>query len=288
MMPRATRGEWIALGALAVFTATAVGGYAVFALHPALLPQGPAAAAVYRRAFPLFARLHILVAAAVLGVVLVGRARGRWLPAALLLYGTAFLAEHVGTGVGFPFGAYGYTGLLGPRLLGRVPVLIPVSWFLMAVPAWALARSALPGGGARRVARVALAAAALAAWDLALDPAMSHLTAYWVWGTRGPYYGMPLTNLLGWWATGCVLMAGLEATAGRWIGALPLSWLAAFYLAMLLMPLGMVAAAGLGGAVAATLLAVAALGGVYTALTRTAPAWASSSGAPAPGAEAAS
>ena len=50
----------------------------------------------------------------------------------------------------------------------------------------------------------------LLAWDLALDPAMSYATRYWIWGDEGPYYGMPWLNLFGWYVTGVVLMAVLS------------------------------------------------------------------------------
>jgi len=44
------------------------------------------------------------------------------------------------------------------------------------------------------------------AWDLLLDPAMSRVTSYWVWGDTGGYYGMPLMNLVGWGVTGLLLL----------------------------------------------------------------------------------
>ena len=82
---------------------------------------------------------------------------------------------------------------------------------------------------------------------------MSLVTKYWVWGVNGPYYGMPILNLVGWYVTGLALMIALSALrADRWIALLPLRWLVAFYGANLLLPLGMSAAAGLWGAVAAT------------------------------------
>ena len=97
----------------------------------------------------------------------------------------------------------------------------------------------------------------LLSWDLALDPAMSLVTKYWIWGTEGPYYGMPLLNLFGWYVTGLALMAALAALrADGWVAALPLGWLVAFYGANLLLPLGMSLAAGLWGAVAATVAAM--------------------------------
>jgi putative membrane protein len=100
---------------------------------------------------------------------------------------------------------------------------------------------------------VLLGSAILLAWDLALDPAMSYATLYWVWGEAGPYYGMPLLNLVGWYATGLVLMATLELLGARgWLERVSVTQTAAYYGANVLVPLGMCVLAGLWGAVAAT------------------------------------
>ncbi|MGD2068413.1 MAG: carotenoid biosynthesis protein [Gemmatimonadota bacterium] len=257
---------WVALAALYLFTGVSVVGYGVFALNPDLLPPTSFARNVYRSAFPLFSQAHIVLAAAVLAVALVRRGGRAWLPAAGAIYVLSFTSEFLGTGYGVPFGEYRYTALLGARLGGRVPWLIPLSWFLMALPSYALARYAVPGPG-RRVPRLLLATGWLVAWDLALDPAMSFLTPYWVWGETGPYYGMPTVNLAGWALTGLVLMVVLEALGSRSrVEAVPVSWMGAYWAAMVLMPLGMLAAAGAWLAVAATGVAVLALGAV-TALS---------------------
>jgi len=120
----------------------------------------------------------------------------------------------------------------------------------------------------RAAPRVLVGSLVLLSWDLALDPAMSLVTKYWVWGTTGPYYGMPLLNLAGWYVTGVVLMTALAfLRADAWLAALPVGWLVAFYGANLLLPLGMSVAAGLWGAVAATTLALL----LCWAVTRRAP-----------------
>ncbi len=245
---RTRDGRWTdraVLGAFLAFTAVAVVGYGTYGLHPELLPQSERSLAFFTVSFELFARAHIVVAALALGWMLVGSVGLRWLIPFAAVYALSFTAEHVGTGHGIPFGGYAYTGLLGPKLGGRVPALIPVSWFLMALPSWVLARR-----GFREarwsVGRVVLGATWLTAWDLALDPAMSFLTPYWSWAEAGPYYGMPLVNLAGWFLTGLVLLSVLETLSG-WarLDALDSEWMLRYYGVMLLMPLGMLAAAGL-------------------------------------------
>ena len=217
------------------FTIPALLGYWMYGLHPERLAGSDLALRIYPFTFPWFARLHILVGATVLFIALFKALRASWIPAFTAVALLSFTAEHVGTGYGVPFGGYGYTGLLGLKVGGRVPALIPVSWFLMALPAWILARRSFPGS---RLGRMVLGASWLVAWDLALDPAMSFLTTYWRWSKSGAYYGMPWVNLIGWLVTGLVLMAALEAAASR----IPLRrvdprWAAGYFFAVLSMPI---------------------------------------------------
>jgi putative membrane protein len=137
--------------------------------------------------------------------------------AALALVGTAtlggFAVEAVGVATGFPFGAYDYSGELGPKLLG-VPLIIPLAWTWMAWPAW-LAALRLARG---TPARVAIAAFGLAAWDLFLDPQMV-AEGYWRWQDPTPALpgvpGVPIGNYLGWLGFALLLMTALAAAGGR-------------------------------------------------------------------------
>lgn len=247
-----SRLERLTIGVLALFTLFAVAGYATFGRHPAMLAANPGAQRFYGVAFVLFARGQVLLAAAALIAVLVSRARGAWLTAFVAVYVVSLSSELAGTTVGLPFGAYAYTDGLGPKWFGHVPLLIPLSWFLMAVPSYAIGRRL---GGRGRVGHILVGSLALLAWDLALDPAMSFATKYWVWSATGPYYGMPWLNLAGWYVTGLALMFVLAVfRADAWLARVPFTWTAAFYLANLALPLGLCAAAGLYGAVAASAL----------------------------------
>jgi uncharacterized membrane protein len=229
-------------------------GFATFGLNPVLVARFPEVAGFYGLSFRFFAQGQVWIAWGVLALFLTLHAGGRWVPAFCALYLLSLGSELLGTTAGVPFGEYRYTEALGIRWFGHVPVVIPLSWFFMALPSYALARAVLP---ARPGGRLLLASFLLLSWDLALDPAMSHATAYWEWASPGAYYGMPWLNLFGWYVTGLVLMAALAALrADAWIERLPLGWLAGFYGANLLLPVGMSAAAGLWGAVAATLLAL--------------------------------
>ncbi|HSJ25946.1 MAG TPA: carotenoid biosynthesis protein [Longimicrobiales bacterium] len=248
--------RWGLVG-LYAFTAAAVVGYGVFGQDPGRLVGLPQwAARFYAWSFSFFALGHVWLAMLVLAAVLWLRAGGRWLGVFVLAYAVSLGSELAGTTWGIPFGEYGYSELLAPMWLERVPVVIPMSWFFMALPSYALAALAVRSPWARIVTGSVI----LLAWDLALDPAMSYATRYWVWGESGPYYGMPWLNLLGWYVTGLVLM-GVFAwrRSESWTSGVSPRWWAGFYGANLLMPLGMCAAAGLWLAVGATLGVLGAL-----------------------------
>jgi len=259
--------ERIGLIALYAFTFVAVFGYGTFALHPERLPDTDFARNFFANSFAWSSRAHIILSGLVLAAAFFRRAGVRWLVAFASVFVLSFLAEHIGTGTGFPFSGYEYTGLLGPRIGERVPWVIPMSWFLMAAPSWILARHTFP---TRTGARLAFATYLLVLWDVALDPAMSHLVLYWQWEVPGPYYGMPWVNFAGWAGTGIVLMAALELLDRRidWAGDVSVRWSLLYHVAIVLMPVGMLMAAGAWPAVVFTAACGAAAVGVHVWATR--------------------
>ena len=131
---------------------------------------------------------------------------------ALALAGLAFAvglaSEIVGVHTGFPFSTYAYTDALQPQLAG-VPIVIPLAWAMMAYPAWRVGELI----GWSPLSRALIAAGALTAWDVALDPQMVGL-GIWEWPNGGLYHGIPLVNFLGWFGVGVVLF-GWWALAER-------------------------------------------------------------------------
>ena len=151
-------------------------------------------------AFPILAYLStVLLALAMLGYALERYGRRTWLLFVVtLVFGT--LVEWLGESTGIPFGAYQYTAP-GPSLLG-VPLLVPLGWWAFTLIALAVAP----------VAKLWLAPLALVAWDVGLDPLMV-AKGFWVFEPAGFYYGVPLTNFLGWYVAGlslCWLLLRLE------------------------------------------------------------------------------
>jgi len=243
---------------LYAFTAISVAGFALFGLHPERLAGlDPSAIRFYSISFRFFAVGQVVLAGIVMIQFLTRHAGWKWLTPFVVVYAISLTSELLGTTYGIPFGAYSYSQALKPMWLGRVPLGIPMSWFYMSVPSYAIAASLLRNRDSI-IARVGLASFILLAWDLALDPAMSSATKYWEWGENGPYYGMPLLNLFGWYVTGIVLMSALAALkSDAWIERLPVRWLAAFYGANLFLALGIALTAGKW---LALLFTVAALG----------------------------
>jgi uncharacterized membrane protein len=132
-----------------------------------------------------------------------------------------FGAELIGVATGRPFGHYGYSDRLGARL-GGVPLLAAAAWAMLARPAWVAAGWISP----RPLRRIPVAAGALTAWDVFLDPRMVR-EGYWSWPAGGRYEGVPASNFAGWFGTGLVIFAVVSvadraAPAPRDDGALAL------------------------------------------------------------------
>lgn len=124
--------------------------------------------------------------------------------------GGGLLVEAAGVATGVPFGAYAYNDTLGATALG-VPLVIPLAWTMMGYPALLVGTAIAPS---RRTAAVA-GGAALAAWDLFLDPQMV-AAGHWTWApTSGPeLLGVPVVNFLGWFVVATAMMAVLLWVTG--------------------------------------------------------------------------
>ena len=188
-------------------------GMLVMIPNPWIWSGSPLLTAIFVGSMEHAGALHIWLGAAVMlvyGWVTVGPVRtGIFLVASC---GISLGFELLGTGTGWPFGAYEYTSGLGTKVLDRVPYTIPLSWFYMGFCAYLLASTILAQLGVQRrgVLSVAFGGWLLMAWDLVLDPAMAHESLplkFWVWHQTGMYFGMPLQNLLGWIGTGVAFMA---------------------------------------------------------------------------------
>jgi hypothetical protein len=120
-----------------------------------------------------------------------------------LVVGNGF--ENLSIATGFPFGHYYFTELMGPRLFG-VPILLGLAYVGMGYLSWTLARVMLretrrPLSGVRVLTLPMLASFIMVAWDLAMDPIWSTMLHGWIWLKGGAYFGVPVSNFLGWYLT---------------------------------------------------------------------------------------
>jgi putative membrane protein len=207
----------ISHGAAVVF---ALLGLLVAIPNPELWSHSDLAARIYPVAMEYAGSIHIVLGAA--AMLAYGGAVLGWRNTLLFFAISTSLSlgiELLGTGTGWPFGAYEYTSGLGPMILERVPISIPLSWFMLGLSSYLLALLLLARFAPRAPAwaGVALGAWLLTVWDLALDPAMAHADMplrFWVWHQTGPYLGMPLVNFAGWTLTG-ILFMGLGRAVWR-------------------------------------------------------------------------
>jgi putative membrane protein len=111
--------------------------------------------------------------------------------------------ENLSIITGFPFGNYYYSGNLGPKLF-NVPLVIGALYCAPGYFAWILARQLLQAFSYRpRGSDVyfvpLIAAFAMVAWDMTMDPVRSTIQHGWIWQDGGAYFGVPFTNFVPGW-----------------------------------------------------------------------------------------
>jgi putative membrane protein len=163
---------------------------AVLAFDPFLLLFG----AVVMR-LPLVAALAPLVT----------RRAGLWLG---LLVAYSYAIEWVGLATGWPYGEFAYGVELGPMVAG-VPAGLPVFFLPLVANAYLLALVLARGGRATLPVALGL----VLAIDLVLDPAAVAL-GLWTY-PAGAYYGVPISNYLGWLLSGTVGVVALDRAFDR-------------------------------------------------------------------------
>jgi uncharacterized membrane protein len=115
-----------------------------------------------------------------------------------------FTVENFGVLTGFPFGHY--TFLVEPNIphIGVIPPIVGLLYFGMGYPSWVIANLLLGQSVQRPSTRLQLfavptiSAFVMVQWDVVKDPSGSTLARAWVWYGGGGYFGVPLSNFLGW------------------------------------------------------------------------------------------
>ncbi len=170
-------------------------------------------------------------------------------------FGIAFACEYSSTRNGFPFGLYHYLDGTRDRELwiSNVPFMDSLSFVFLSFVGWGTARrllgvdpeEAASGRIACRPAVLALGAALMVGIDVICDPVSLRgdrwfLGKIYYYEHPGTFFGIPLTNFLGWAFVAIVAigsMMGLERLGwlgGRPLGPLPkpAAWAPALYVAI--------------------------------------------------------
>jgi putative membrane protein len=151
-----------------------------------------------------------------------------------------FVFEFIGVKTGLIYGAYYYTDVLGPKILGAVPVVIPIAYFMSVYPCYLMTNLLIRGQPVityPRLRAVVLASVAtgllVTGWDLIMDPLVVDEVRAWVWVNGGPYFGVPFQNFAGWVLAISTIMTAYRLVepriplqplgqVSRWFIALPL------------------------------------------------------------------
>lgn len=121
----------------------------------------------------------------------------------------ALLIETLAIFTGFPYGHFGYSELLGAKLFGVTPWTVFLAWTPLILGAYAVSRSLFSNS----VVRVLATAAVATCFDLVLDPGAVRL-GFWKYAANIGFYGVPISNFVGWLVTGS--LAGIVIEMFLW------------------------------------------------------------------------
>lgn len=174
-----------------------------------------------------------LMATAMLGFAVVhGAVRYGARPIALFLIAGFIVGnffEDLSIATGFPYGLFHHLPVAGPKIL-YVPIAVGLTHAAAAYLAWSMGSLLLGRADQDRRATGPIAIALIGAfvvtgWDATGDAAAATITGGWVYPYGGGYFGVPLTNFLGWLLAGfCYTLAGGLCLRGATVATQPRSW----------------------------------------------------------------
>jgi putative membrane protein len=119
--------------------------------------------------------------------------------------GAGAICESLSLCTGFPFGHYYFTSLMGPKVF-HVPIMLILAYLGMGYCSWVVGLLILGYRNklltaARVVALPLLASLIMLAWDLSMEAIWSTIDRAWIWLDGGMFFGVPVSNFLGWYFT---------------------------------------------------------------------------------------
>jgi len=130
------------------------------------------------------------------------------------VWSLAWLSEFCSTRTGVPFGSYVYTGYTRGRelFIADVPFMDALSFTFLAYASFCLARGVL-GRGASPLGVAALGGLLMMLLDVVIDPVAVRgdrwfLGEIFYYPDGGAYFGVPLSNFVGWLVVGMLAIGG--------------------------------------------------------------------------------
>jgi len=117
--------------------------------------------------------------------------------------GVSATTESLSLRTGFPFGHYVFTDVMGPKVM-QLPVLLVLAYLGIGYCSWVLAtlilgQRAVEGRWSLTIPL--LASPIMVAWDVSMEAIWSTLDRAWIWRDGGYFFGVPISNFLGWYLT---------------------------------------------------------------------------------------
>jgi uncharacterized membrane protein len=118
-----------------------------------------------------------------------------------------FALENLSIATGLPFGHYHFEVAAGLPHVGAVPIVVGLLYFAMGYFSWMIASLLLDDADLHMdrvlnvVALPLIAAFVMVQWDVVMDPPNATLYRAWIWHDGGGYFGVPLSNYVGWYLT---------------------------------------------------------------------------------------
>ena len=119
----------------------------------------------------------------------------------------SFATENLSIMTGLPFGRYHFEVAAQLPHIGAVPVIVGLLYFTMGYFSWMIASLLLDDADRHLdrplnvVALPLIAAFVMVQWDVVMDPPNATLYRAWIWHDGGGYFGVPLSNYVGWYLT---------------------------------------------------------------------------------------
>jgi putative membrane protein len=114
----------------------------------------------------------------------------------------SMIIESIGVITGFPYGSFDYGTRLGTKI-GVIPWTVSFGWVPLIIASWSITKNFFKKEKYYLLKQIITGTLILVIFDLVLDPGAAKL-GFWEWGVNGIYYGIPISNYLGWIFSGII------------------------------------------------------------------------------------